>query len=563
MKLFRIAGLSLLIAVAGCGDSGPESDSAATRSAQGNPFVGEIDAGTSFVFANLERLPEDLVDRYWTVNEAGADSMRQIMEKTAADPELPAAARALIEEFSKLATREGWEAAGLHVNPYYVVHGVDLMPFASIELGDGAAFEALIGRVEARLDQPLTRRTVEGIEFIWFEISPKFGIALRHDDRRASVALIPDDATLLARFVGKTGPTDALSAESLAEFAESAGFTRHGSGYVDWQRMVERLLAGDTAFDSLIDEQHAAEWNRVRENPACVAEYRAVTAALPRMSMGYTRLDEDGTGFVVRQETSAGLGAQLAPIARVPVALDRELTSLFQFGFALDLVKARDFARELVSGWAANPPQCPSFAELAANAAEWQQALNRPVPPLVTNLQGMFVQANQLALENGMPVGGGTLTVFMHNPQLLVGMAQAFSPAVAELGLEPGAEPQPVPPGTIPQLDQASLKGWLGMGENALGLAVGEDNIDALRQSLAATESDPLIFSLAYNFDALLELVEMAQGVVAPLAGEGSADALELQKAQYQALAAIYEQAGFTIGLTERGIEFSATATLK
>jgi len=246
----------------------------------------------------------------------------------------------------------------------------------------------------------------------------------------------------------------------------------------------------------------------------------------------------------------------------VPVSLDRDLTSLFQFGFALDLVKAREFARELVAGWVQNPPQCPSFAGIVAEATDWQQALNRPVPPMITNLQGAFITADQLELGPGsIPTGGGTLAVFMRNPQMLVGLAQGFSPAVAELNLQPGGDPQPVPPGTIPQLDQAGLNGWLGMGENAIGLAVGEDNVDRLSQSLAANRTDPYIIGARYDFDAFLELMNLAEGLAGDLGDDDTASVLEMQKAQYRMMAEIYDQGGFTVALTDRGIEFVGTVT--
>jgi len=561
MNKLWIAGLTLLLALTGCGDSGRDDASAPGRSGSGNPFLGQVDADTSYIYANLERMSDDLVDRFWTINEASSESMRQILESIAEDEEIPAPASALIEEMLSLTTRQGWEAAGLHANPYYAFHGVDMMPFASVEIIDGDAFAALITRIEDRLEQPLTRRSVEGTEYIWFEIAPGFGVALRHDESSFTIALVPDDAAALARFAGATSPTDPMSEQTLAAFTEDNDFLPLGSGFVDWQRAVARLMAGETPWLALTGVDQA-ELSEVTENEACVAEYRAITNALPRLSMGYTQLDTEGSRFVLRQETSADLGDKLAPIAQVPVSLDRDLNSLFQFGFALDLVKAREFARELVAGWVQNPPQCPSFAGIVAEAADWQQALNRPVPPMITNLQGAFITADQLELGPGsIPTGGGTLAVFMHNPQMLVGLAQGFSPAMAELNLQPGGDPQPVPPGTIPQLDQAGLNGWLGMGENAIGLAVGEDNVDRLSQSLAANRTDPYIIGARYDFDAFLELMNLAEGLAGDLGDDDTASVLEMQKAQYRMMAEIYDQGGFTVALTDRGIEFVGTVT--
>ena len=182
---------------------------------------------------------------------------------------------------------------------------------------------------------------------------------------------------------------------------------------------------------------------------------------------------------------------------------------------------------------------------------------------MVTNLNGLFLEAESLSLgENGIPTGGGTLSFFMRNPQLLVGMAQMFSPAVAELQLEPGGEPQPVPEGAIPQLQQLDLKAWLAMGENSIGIAIGEENVGALTEAIKATSADDLLLAGRFDFDMLIDLVDMAEATLGDVGGEEAEMGLAAQRAQYQALAEIYDKAGFKIRLGDKGIDFVAETTL-
>lgn len=570
MKRLCIAAIAAALMIAGCGESeteapeSQESSPAASASAAANRFLANIDADTTYIYANLERLPQSVVDKAWAMNDASARSNQAIFDALAEGEDVSAEMNALIEQARALSTREGWEAAGLHANPLYAIYGVDLMPFAELELSDGAAFNELVTRVEADLDQPLQRRDIEGVEVIWFEIAEGFGIAMQHDQDSVTVAVIPDDAVMLTRVAGQYEPADAMSADTLQAFNREIGFSNHGSGFMDWQRMVDALLTGEAAISRLTHEPgHQQALTSVIENPACVAEYQAVTEALPRMVFGYTRLTESHADFLARQETSAELAAGLSPIARAPVSIDRELAGLFNFGLAFDLVAAREFARGLVDGWVVNPPQCPSFAEIAAQAPKLQESLNRPIPPVVTNLNGLFLEAESLSLgENGIPTGGGTLSFFMRNPQLLVGMAQMFSPAVAELQLEPGGEPQPVPDGAIPQLQQLDLKAWLAMGENAIGIAIGEDNVEALTEAIQATSADDLLLAGRFDFDVLIDLVDMAEATLGDTGGEEAAMGLAAQRAQYEALAEIYDKAGFKIRLGDKGIDFVAETTL-
>ncbi|HKL53064.1 MAG TPA: hypothetical protein VJ902_03835 [Wenzhouxiangellaceae bacterium] len=567
MNRLCIAAIFAALITAGCGESETEapqpqeSRPAAASSSDLNGFLVNIDADTTYFYANLERLPEAVVDKAWAMSEASAKSNETIFDALAEDEEVTPEIAALINEVKALSTREGWEAAGMHANPFYAFYGVDLMPFAELELSDGAAFNELIARVESDLEQPLQRRDINGVEVVWFELAEGFGIAMTHDQDSVTAALIPDDAAMLARVAGQYEPADAMGSDAFEAFNQEIGFSSYGSGFMDWQRMVNDLMTGDTALARLAHGDES--FTSVVENPACVAEYQAVTEALPRLVFGYTRMTESNADFLARQETSAKLAASLAPIAQAPVSIDRDLSGLFNFGLAFDLVAGREFARGLVAGWVANPPQCPSFKEIAAQAPALQENLNRPIPPIITNLHGLFLEAETFSFADGIPTGGGTLSFFMRNPQLLVGMAQMFSPAVAEMQLEPGGEPLPVPEGAIPQLQQANLKAWLAMGENAIGIAIGEENVDALTSAIEATSADEFLMAGRMDFRMLLELVDVAESALGDMDSEEAAMGLDAQRAQYEALAEIYDQASFKIRLGEKGIDFVAESTLK
>lgn len=560
--------LALAALLAGCGDSGPEPEAGGapesapeptSASAEANPFLSDIDAGTAYVYANLQRLPEAINEKQWAVNEAGAGSNQAVLDALTQDEEMPAEARMLMEQILGLTTREGWEAAGLHPNPFYAIYAEQLMPFVRFELSDADKFEAFVTRMEAGLEQPLTRRDVEGEQIIWFEIQPGLGIALYHDEQAATVAVIPDDAAFLARAAGAFDPVEPMTAAALNRFNEEQGFNAFGSGYLSWQRFIDDMLAEDAPLAALYTE---SQLDDLRANPACVAEYGALGEAMPRLSMGYTRTTEQQMDFLVRQELSQPLADALRPAAQSPVGIDRELSGLFNFGLSFDLVAAREFARMLVDGWVENPPECPSFAAIGAQAPELQENLARPIPPVVTNLQGMYLEAMTFDLgENGTPTGGGTLSFFMKNPELLVGMAQMFSPAVAAIELTPGGEPQPIPANALPQLEQLGLKGWLAMSDNAIGMAIGEDHVEDLKRAIAPTESDDLLMAGSLDFSMLSELMTMAEDAVGDL-DEGAAAGLKMQRAQYEALAEIYDSAAFKIRLAN-GIEFIAESRLK
>ncbi|MEM7054118.1 MAG: hypothetical protein AAF446_06170, partial [Pseudomonadota bacterium] len=491
-----LLALLLMLALAACGggdnaEDGGDNDVAERADIDGeNPFLDRVDADTAYIYANLQRLPNALIEAIWAANDASAASNQQILRAMEEDENTPPETQALLTELMNLATREGWEGAGLSINPKYALHAVSVFPFMHMELDDRTAFDALIQRVEDSLEAPLQRRDVDGENVMWFELDSNFGIAVHVSDNAVSAAVIPDQASLMTRLTNQVEPSDAMSADQLEDFNNSLDFTAHGSGFFDWQRIISEL---QTPSAELLALDTDGTLSLLSENPACVTELNALTTAMPRMVYGYTELDRDTMDFMLRQETSAELGNALAPITQSPVSIDQPLDGLFNFGMAFDLIAAREFAQNLVNGWVENPPQCPLFHGVTNGAESMQANLNRPIPPMVTNMQGLFIEAMDFNMINGQqPEFTGTVSFFMNNPQLLVGMAQMFSPAVAALELSPGEPPLPVPSEAIPpQLQAMNLQAWIGMGENAIGMAIGEAHIDALEQRLEPTDADP------------------------------------------------------------------------
>lgn len=576
MKFSCSAFLLAALLLAGCGNGDRDvSNSAAGTDAStnagatpapraavpGDHFLDRVDAEPVFVYANLERLADDVVDQAWQLNEASLSSVQAALEQLAEDDEVPQPVRALLTRAVGLVERDGWEAAGLHVNPMYALHTAALFPFLEMEIADDRAFASFIGEIEQDLEQPLNRRDVDGQDIIWLEIGQNIGFAMRHGDGSLTAAVVPDMPDLLARVAGKVSPVDAMQPQALIELNREHGFAPAGSGYLDWQRLVALLMSADSPLLALSEDE---DFRSTIENPACIAEYRAIAAALPRLSMGYTRLTTTDQDFLLRQKLSMPYAGDLGPVARAAFQTDRPLQGIFNFGLAFDLLAAREFARKLVRGWVDNPPTCPNLNNIAEGAPSWQQALNQPIPPMVTNLHGLFVEADSLELgPSGMPTGGGILAFYMNNPQLLVGMAQMFSPAAAELQLAPGGEAQKVPENAIPQLQGMGLDLWMAMGQSALGVAIGDEHAESMRQALTLTDSDDLLFSTRLNFEALMQIMDLAEDALGDLADEEQLEGLQTQRAQYQALAEIYEQMAFKIRLGEQGIDLISENRLR
>jgi len=560
----RLIGLcSGLFLVTACGGDGDTGDSAATSSemppamtASGQPGVNlfeRIDSDTAYLMANLSTLPEDMAETLWEPLAEMADFQAETYDEMATEisEESPIAA-ALAREVGAISGPEDLEARGLAANGYWALHAISLYPVLHWQLVDAAAFESMLERVEADAETEFTRRSIDDEEVIWVEMDG-MGLALHHDQSVLTAALIPDNDLLMRRVANLDQPAEAYDPESLQAFNQPRGFTPHGSGYIDLKRVVDHLLDPD---DEMIAQMRTSMgMDSMANNEACRREMDALTDLMPRMSGGLTRLDLEEITLLGRIETEAGLGDRLAELSDTPIAVETSQPTLFAAGMAVNIVAARDFARELVDGWAAQPPECPAFAAVSENAAEWQTNLNRPIPPFVTNIHGFRVDLTDIAMDEAGSVNSaaGTLALFMRNPQMLVGMAQMFSPEVAELNLEPGGEPQPLPEGLIPNMP--GMEAWMALGEAAIGMALGADQKDALPEAMEGGESDSAIFAYSFNIAAYGELMESMMSQVETGEEMPSFDFMT-------SFGENYVDSRFAIRLTPAGIDFVTSSAL-
>jgi hypothetical protein len=560
-----LAALTVLV-LSACGgnegDNDADSGSAAVPLAAadgGNPLFERIDADTVMLGANLAPAPEAVIDQIWqsleAMDEYNEQSYDEISEAVGDDAPLLAA---LFEELSSVEDRESLEALGLHSNGYWAAHMVSVYPMLHVELSDPAAFQAMLDRVEADSETPLPRRSIADQEIIWIE-QDGFGVALHHDDRFATLALLPDDEALLRRVANIEAPGQSFDPGQLASFNQAQGFVQHGSGFLDLQGFFNRLM--DTGNDQAAPAREMLEMSDLAEDPACREEMTALMTVFPRITAGLTALDGTAIDMQMVVETEAGMAGRMSEIAQTPVGLTRGQPRTISAGIAFDPVAARDFARELVGGWVQSPPKCVAFSEVANNAKDWQNMLNRPIPPVVTNIRGFRVNVDHLLMGESGQVedAAGTVALFVKNPQMLLGMAQMFSPELAGMGIEQNGEPKPVPAGLIPNMPD--LGAFVALGDEAIGLSVGEGQQDTLPEVLSSNEPDGAILAYAINFEGYSQLMSAMMSQLGQMEGMPTD---ELPPPDFMApLAEIYETSRFAIRLTEQGIVVESELTMK
>ncbi|NEZ03272.1 hypothetical protein G4Y73_03810 [Wenzhouxiangella sp. XN201] len=566
IRKIAVFGVCALL-LAGCGRD--EADSTSTgeagssaAGAASHALFDRIDADTAWLIANTEQLPENLSELLWAPMASMAEFNRETYNGVADELDETPAAAALLRELAQIDSREALAERGIEPNGRWAVHAVSLFPFVTWQLSDAEAFQATIDRVIGEAEVEPEWRDIDDARVLWIGLGD-VGVAVSHDDRYVTAAIIPDNLALMRRVANLDQPARAFDPADLEQFSEERGYMPYGSGFVDFAHVVNLLLdEDDEMLQTARESENLAE---MAADPVCRAEFNALVETFPRLSLGYTEMNESTMAFDVTVETEASFAKRMGAIADTPISLDKGEPGLLDLGLALNIVGTRDFARELVAGWVNNPPQCRAFASIGEKAQEWQQALNQPIPPVVTNFQGLRVSLNDFEISESLELESaqGTLALFMRNPQMMLGMAQMFSPDLAALDLTPGGEPQPVPEGVIPNLP-AGIPAFIGLGDGALGIAVGESQRERLGEAMEPGEGGGAILRYGIDFSAYAELMGRVMTTLESEFEEMEQDeAFSNPSAGMEAIAEFYDYTSVSLHLTDRGIEFRSAVTLK
>ncbi|RFF31225.1 hypothetical protein [Wenzhouxiangella sediminis] len=567
IRKFAVIGFCTLL-VAGCGrdeaETAPQAaaDSGGGQADAASALFERIDADTPWLMANVETMPEELAEKLWAPLSSMSELNRQTYTAVAEEMDEAPVVAALLREFAQIDSREAFEERGLQPNGHWAIHAVSMYPFMHWQLSDAEAFRATIERIASEGGAEPNWRSVEDAEILWIPME-ELGLALSYDDNFATAAFVPDNAALLRRVANLDQPTTAYDIADLESFSDERGYTAYGSGFIDFGKVVDQLLDSDDAL--LAAARESTPLGEIAGNEVCRNELGALVNLFPRASLGYTDISETFMAFDMTLETEPSFAQRMQVIADTPVDLEKAEAGLLEFGLALNIVGARDFAREIVAGWVEAPPQCQLFDNIRENAEDWQLALNQPIPPVVTNFHGLRLNVEDVTMGENSQVESaeGSLALFMRNPQMMLGMAQMFSPELASLQLEPGGEPQPVPAGVIPNMPEG-VSAWMGLGDAALGLAVGENQKDQLSETMDPGEGGDAILSYGINFENYGDILGgVLEDMQKKFEEMGEEPAMNNPSEAMSAMGEVYEYTRASMHLTERGIEFRSTMTLK
>jgi hypothetical protein len=537
-----------------------------------------VPADTPYVIANVEPLPDDLMDKIEPAIEQVLQSYQTVLREVIAmkQAEVPEEKRnneeaqkivAVVEELTTLFSIEGIREAGIGRDATSAIYGNGLLPVIRFDLSDGALLDATISRLEEKAGYKMSVASIEGGGYRYVDID-KLRIVIAILENQAVFTFVPsgfDDAQTAAA-LGLTPPETSIADSGvLEEIANKYGFTSHYAGFIDLEAIASTFVDPQTGVNA--DLLAMLEHDGAMLSDVCKAEIRSMAGIAPRMVLGYTNIDAkrlDST-FVIelREDIAAGLSALPAAVP----GLGGDSGGLLSFGLSLDVKAARDFVEARIDALEADPYECEHLADIQTSVAGARQALQQPVPPLVYDFKGFLAVIDKLeglniATQTPPTSVDGRFLLAMDNAQALIAMGAMFSPELAQLNLQPDGNPVAL---EMPQVQAMGMSAYAALTENAVAIGVGEDSESDLTGMLDADAADPSPL-ISFSMDAGRYYAFLGDAIAATEPKEGDkGPSPEMQAAMkdiMNAVAGLYERMTIDIMLTSNGVEMKGIELL-
>ena len=570
------AAAAALLSLSAC--SKEEASDASAEPA--NSLLGYVPAGTPYVSANLQPVPNEVIDRFLEraqpvleTTQAELSSARARLEGGSDNPE-PAhpLTLALLQEFDGKLNRPGLESLGLDLQAPRTFYGLGAFPVFRMGLGDAAVLRATVQRVLDRAGIAAAPLERDGQQYWRLPLhaddagQPEAAlyVAIRDDQLAAGFFPIAFEEEMLAHLLGPASAGPEVVAGRLQAINERFGLTPYGTAELDLLRLADELTSPESTagrafvnagieFPAGFDEQ-------------CRTELRQILGHTPRVYSGVTELTPDVVAYRAVVETDKTLASELnALVADVPAA-DAMSVRAVEFAFGLRVGAVRDFLRQKAELIVQQPYQCAHFAEMNAGAQKAYDQLSQPIPPLVNNFRGLRLSLDKVGNSPATPGSvQGVAAIHVEQPEMFVGMAQMFLPDLAELKLVAGEPPVQLPATLLPLPDAIA---FAALGKTAIGLSLGAGEEKRLEDFLEAGTGTTGTF-LSFNYDTAVyldhtdQLADMMSSGDTPGASSSDSAADEIARAARDAYKAMAGRTDTRVGFTPDGLVVDGRMTFR
>lgn len=554
-------------------------------------------ADTPYVMANLDVLDDST--RQAILAQVDAEMPAQVAQmKTQADqladkdPDMAKYLRTVAGEFDGKTAEQVIQETGVNPKGYMALYGLGLSPVLRMELADANAFTGFVAKLQSDSGKKFDVVTI-GTQNYQRYVAPashmQFIIAVV--GKQAVLALLPQDAAqpLLRQALGLDRPAKSVQdTDRLTDLAKSKGYAKWAVGEVDLTRLLPLFIGGQDplaqALQKMRAENESAKTgepvaNIMQVPPSCQSEAERIAARMPKLSMGYTTLDEKHRDMRFDVALANDIVSAFSGLKVELPGLGSDPTAPFELALALPMPQLRAFWSAQAEAVANKPFTCPTLENLNETFGSLGDSMQKAAVPPIGDLLGLHIALDSYTANpnGGMPKFSGRLVIGTNNPAGLLAMAQVTSPLLNGLKLTGDGKPVALPT----QLTNAlSESGWAAMSAKSVGIAVGTDEDSKLADVMKQPGGDAgellrarLDGDMYANWINLLEQrAETAAAMTATMnpddanAQNDEKAAIASAKAQFEAMkseAARIKAIGMRVQMQDQGLVITTHTEMK
>jgi len=364
-------------------------------------FLEVVPADTPFVWANLEPLPQDFVDRLmYLLEPAMKAGDRVYQEKTMSDTGEGRMARDI---FGDTFSADMFQRIGVDLSAPFILYGIGLTPVARLRLASPERFVAMVERVQSiSTTQNLSPAVFHGQAYWYGEDDDANLTVVAVVGPDLVLAMLPPGEVqrdLLPLVFGQTLPERSMAASGeLGRVQERHGLTPHFVGLLNVPvltrtrfgrspRGLERKVAKATG---VIDSDVTGQ---------CVGDFTRIAAWFPKIVVGFDSISTERISGSLIVEADPAIATRWATVAGPIQGLtaDREQEGLMTMGLGLNVDQLTSVALEAADALKRTPLECPDLSEFQdlANDATDTGAL----PGWVRSVRGASMVMSDLAMD--------------------------------------------------------------------------------------------------------------------------------------------------------------------
>ncbi|MCH7821706.1 MAG: hypothetical protein IIA07_06785 [Proteobacteria bacterium] len=571
--LILVGALSLVAC-----DQSDDSAGGSSLLASNDSILRYVPADSPYVFASVEPLPDDILDKlepkFDRILASYEGLLRQVMamatskvaegEGDAGDFET---ASAVVTELSSLMSIEGLRGAGFGRESTAVFYGHGLLPVLRMHVSDGALFDAALARIETKAGQKMPVATIGNSSFRYFEHNDvKVIVAVLGDQVVITVAPSNFDDGQLSTLLGLTLPDSSIAdSGALTSIADEYAYISYFVGYVDFARIVDTFISDATGLDA--DLIALMEHDNSELSDICRSEIRSLAGIAPRMVMGYTDISAERLSSQLVIEMRDDIASGLATLPSAVPGLGEDQGGLMSFGMSINVKALRNFVAARLDALEAEPFECEMFADLQHSVASGRMALNQPMLPMAYDFKGFVGVVNNiegLDMVKQMPPTSidARFLLAMNNAAALVSLGAMMSPELMGLNIEPNGEPVRF---ELTQMGAMMDNMYLALTDDALAISIGEGVEAELADMLSADAEENGTF-LSFSMDAGRYYAFIGEAMAAVDQDDDNPMPPEFQAAMQDvmlAVADIYDRMSVDIRFTDKGIVMNSSVRLQ